>query len=247
MWKISWKIVVAVVGFLATTFQPIWGLFCAKPFVPWLFEKCKMSAPKRFVNWIMPLVGASLLVAVIVQSYTESNGSKVASSSPPASDKSPIKSTPDASVVPSTVVPAPATNSGNPSINISGNNNGNNAILQNSPNSTLNQSIVQKDPPFIMEVRLQSINELTSVEGFPTAYKTVFLIEVGNPSQRLGFSTSERPASQIGSLKAEATLHSGIGFGPGPVVSFVGVRITALTSEKVQESDFGTFSVQADP
>jgi hypothetical protein len=137
-------------------------------------------------------------------------------------------------------------NSDNFSIHIGEVNNGNIANLQNSPNSEVNQSIVnQSPPPVLKRVELIRINRPSS--NIPSAYETVFSLCIENPPKHgVLLRCDKLPRSIIGEPTAQFA-GSVTPLDTVALTPIVWIEVTYLTSKKIQESDFGNFTITAAP
>lgn len=92
-----------------------------------------------------------------------------------------------------------------------------------------------------------SINAPTVVPGFPITYKTAFKIKIKNPSKNERFQFSKSPGSLMGQPQGEIVETGTEITSRSGAVPFQNITVIFLTSEKVEESDFGNFSVTSLP
>jgi hypothetical protein len=131
-------------------------------------------------------------------------------------------------------------------VSVAGDNNGNIANLQNSPNASVNQSIVNPLPkPHIERIQITSLNVTNSTDGINVIYKTQFEIRVRNPRDAMVFHY-KKPSSLI-SEPTFMAVGSGQFWGVSSTFFYTAIQFTFLTFQKVQESDFGTFSITVEP
>jgi hypothetical protein len=130
-------------------------------------------------------------------------------------------------------------NSENPTYNVSGNSGivtfgqtGSNMLIVNNPLTA----------PQITSTHLDFLCVTNSKDGINIAYKTQFSVEIHNPRKdmRLYFS---KPYSTIGKPTMRSVNNGSIWGANSEMINFATAQITIWTSEKVSESDFGSFSI----
>jgi len=123
------------------------------------------------------------------------------------------------------------------------NNYGNIANVQNSTNTTVNQSIINPLPnPVILQTQCYSINIQDLSSRTNSTYKTQFILVIGYPGDALRFYYKS-PSSLIAQPKIESAGAGERAYASG-VIPYKKYLITFLTLKRVQESDFGPFLVK---